>query len=136
MRAQLMEPVTIISLRPGEEIAFRDWHLHAIYAACVSPGIERAPWRSDSTPYAQLAEDLAGIVYRPAVTSADREWLATYAMLRSALRDLYDTEDEITTWLHSRQRLLGDRTPAELVDADRADEVWALIDQLRTGAFV
>jgi hypothetical protein len=38
-------------------------------------------------------------------------------------------------WLFSRQRLLGDRTPAQLIGQGHADEVLALVNRLRDGVF-
>lgn len=59
-----------------------------------------------------------------------------FAAIRAALAEFYQTEDEVTTWMHSPQRLLGGATAYERVAAGHGDEVWALIDQLRSGAFV
>lgn len=51
------------------------------------------------------------------------------------LSDFYEPR-EARLWLFSRQRLLGGRTPAELLQEGRVDEVIAMIDQLRDGVFV
>jgi len=46
------------------------------------------------------------------------------------LADFYEPQ-EARLWLFSRQRLLGGATPAELIQAGKADQVIAVIDQLR-----
>jgi transcriptional regulator with XRE-family HTH domain len=51
------------------------------------------------------------------------------------LSDFFEPAD-VRLWLFSRQRLLGGQTPAELIQKGRADEVIAVIDQLREGVFV
>lgn len=51
------------------------------------------------------------------------------------LSDFYDPAD-VRLWLFSRQKLLGGSTPAALIQAGRADEVIAVIDQLREGVFI
>lgn len=50
------------------------------------------------------------------------------------LSDLYAPQ-EARMWLFSRQRLLGDRTPAQLIGEGHADEVLALVNRLRDGVF-
>lgn len=50
------------------------------------------------------------------------------------LADIYSPQ-EARIWLFSRQRLLGDRTPAQLIGESKADEVLALVNQLRDGVF-
>jgi transcriptional regulator with XRE-family HTH domain len=45
------------------------------------------------------------------------------------LADLYEPQDA-RLWLFSRQRLLGDRTPAELIRQGRIDDVLAAVNQL------
>jgi uncharacterized protein (DUF2384 family) len=44
--------------------------------------------------------------------------------------------DEARLWLFSRHRLLGGDRPADRIQQGRADDVLALIAQLRDGAFV
>lgn len=50
------------------------------------------------------------------------------------LSDFYDQE-HVRLWLFSRHKLLGGRSPAELMGTDQVDLVLALIAQLRDGAF-
>jgi len=57
------------------------------------------------------------------------EWLA------DQLHEFYEPA-EARLWLFSRHRLLGGETPADRIQAGRADDVLALIDQLRDGAFI
>jgi transcriptional regulator with XRE-family HTH domain len=57
------------------------------------------------------------------------EWLA------EQLREFYEP-DEARLWLFSPHRLLGGETPADKIQAGNAQDVLALIDQLRDGAFV
>ena len=51
------------------------------------------------------------------------------------LSDFYDPR-EARLWLFSRQRLLDGKTPAELIQAGRAEDVIRIIDQLRDGVYV
>lgn len=51
------------------------------------------------------------------------------------LSDFYDPQ-EARLWLFSRQKLLHGEKPADLIQKGRADEVIAVIDQLRDGVFV
>lgn len=51
------------------------------------------------------------------------------------LSDFYEPQ-EARLWLFSRQRLLGGEKPAELIQNGRADEVIALLDQMRDGVFL
>ncbi|MGH9305494.1 MAG: antitoxin Xre/MbcA/ParS toxin-binding domain-containing protein [Acidimicrobiales bacterium] len=57
------------------------------------------------------------------------EWLA------DQLHEFYPP-DEARLWLFSPHRLLGGDRPADRIQAGRVDDVLALIDQLRDGAFV
>lgn len=57
------------------------------------------------------------------------EWLA------DQLSEFYAPE-EARLWLFSPHRLLSGDTPANRIQAGRVDDVLALIDQLRDGAFV
>jgi transcriptional regulator with XRE-family HTH domain len=50
------------------------------------------------------------------------------------LADIYSPQ-EARMWLFARQRLLGDRTPAQLIGEGKADKVLALVNQLRDGVF-
>lgn len=61
--------------------------------------------------------------------------LLTLEWLTDQLREFYDPE-EARLWLFSRHRLLGGDSPADRIQAGRAEDVLALIDQLRDGAFV
>jgi uncharacterized protein (DUF2384 family) len=51
------------------------------------------------------------------------------------LSDFYEPQ-EARLWLFSRQKLLGGKTPAELIQAGRADEVIAVLDRMRDGVFL
>ena len=51
------------------------------------------------------------------------------------LADFYEPK-EARLWLFSRQKLLGGERPAELIQAGRATEVIAVIDQLRDSVHV
>jgi transcriptional regulator with XRE-family HTH domain len=51
------------------------------------------------------------------------------------LSDFYDPH-EARFWLFSRQRLLDGKTPAELIQKGRTEEVRSMIAQLRDGVFV
>lgn len=57
------------------------------------------------------------------------EWLA------AQLAEFYEPGDA-RLWLYSPHKLLDGRRPAELIAEGDTDSVLALIDQLRTGAFV
>jgi len=57
------------------------------------------------------------------------EWLA------DQLHEFYPP-DEARLWLFSRHRLLGGETPADRIQAGKSQDVLALIDQLRDGAFI
>ena len=58
-----------------------------------------------------------------------RDWLA------SELAEFY-APDDARVWLFSRNRLLQGATPAERIQKGRIDDVLALIDQLKSGAYV
>ncbi len=51
------------------------------------------------------------------------------------LSDFY-TPQEARMWLYAPQRLLGDVSPAELIQEGRAQEVIAVVNQLRDGVYV
>lgn len=57
------------------------------------------------------------------------EWLV------DQLHEFYDPA-EAKLWLFSPHRILGGDTPANRIQAGKAQDVLALIDQLRDGAFV
>lgn len=57
------------------------------------------------------------------------EWLA------DQLHEFYPP-DEARLWLFSPHRLLGGDPPADRIQAGKSQDVLALIDQLRDGAFV
>jgi transcriptional regulator with XRE-family HTH domain len=61
--------------------------------------------------------------------------LLTLEWLSSELAEFYDPEDA-RLWLFSRHRLLGGATPAERIQEDRIDDVLAIIEQLKSGAYV
>lgn len=56
--------------------------------------------------------------------------------LRSALQQFYPTSEEQDLWLDAPHPLLQGAAAGDLVGTDREDEVWALIDQLESGAVV
>lgn len=51
------------------------------------------------------------------------------------LSDIYDPRDA-RLWIFGRQRLLGDRVPAELIQQGKVDEVLAVVNELRDGVFI
>ena len=55
--------------------------------------------------------------------------------LRKALAEFYGIE-QIETWLKTPHPGLGHCTPLGRLAENRGIEVWTLIDQLRSGAFV
>lgn len=57
------------------------------------------------------------------------EWLA------SELAEFYSPEDA-RVWLFSKHRLLDGRAPVDLIQEGRIDDVLAVIEQLKTGAYV
>lgn len=61
--------------------------------------------------------------------------LLTLEWLASELAEFYAPGDA-RLWLYSRHRLLGGVAPADLIQQDRVNEVLALIDQMKSGAFV
>ncbi len=61
--------------------------------------------------------------------------LLTLEWLASELAEFYDPEDA-RLWLFSRHRLLGGATPAERIQDDHIDDVLAIIEQLKSGAYV
>lgn len=63
------------------------------------------------------------------------EQLLTLEWLMDQLAEFYPP-DEARLWLFARNRLLGGETPAERIQAGRVEDVLALIEQLKTGAFV
>jgi transcriptional regulator with XRE-family HTH domain len=61
--------------------------------------------------------------------------LLTLEWLASELAELY-APDDARMWLFSHHRLLGGATPAQRIQDGRVDDVLALIDQLKSGAYV
>jgi transcriptional regulator with XRE-family HTH domain len=61
--------------------------------------------------------------------------LLTLEWLASEISEFYEPADA-RVWLLSRNRLLHGATPAELIQDDKIDEVLAVIEQLKTGAYV
>jgi transcriptional regulator with XRE-family HTH domain len=51
------------------------------------------------------------------------------------LSDFY-TADETRLWLHSRHPLLNNERAIDLINADRTEEVLAVIERLDAGAFI
>lgn len=63
------------------------------------------------------------------------EQLLTLEWLMDQLAEFY-APDEARLWLFARNRLLEGDTPAERIQAGQVEDVLALIEQLKTGAFV
>jgi transcriptional regulator with XRE-family HTH domain len=61
--------------------------------------------------------------------------LLTLEWIADQLAEFYEP-DEARLWLFSPHRLLGGERPADFIQTGRTQEVLALIEQLRTGAFV
>ncbi len=61
--------------------------------------------------------------------------LLTLEWLASEISEFYEPDDA-RVWLFSRNRLLHGATPAQLIQEDRIDDVLAVIEQLKTGAYV
>lgn len=51
------------------------------------------------------------------------------------LSDIYEP-GEARLWLFSRQKLLGDETPAELIQRGRIEDVVTMVNQLRDGVYL
>ena len=51
------------------------------------------------------------------------------------LADLYEPQDA-RLWLYSRQKLLGGKVPAELIQHGQAADVISVVDRLREGVYV
>jgi transcriptional regulator with XRE-family HTH domain len=67
--------------------------------------------------------------------SAKLQELLTLEWLADQLHEFYEPADA-RLWLFSPHRLLGGETPAARIRDRKAEDVLALIDQLRDGAFV
>ena len=61
--------------------------------------------------------------------------LLTLEWLISEMAELYHPEDA-RVWLFSHHKLLGGDRPADRIQQGKIDDVLALVDQLKTGAFV
>jgi transcriptional regulator with XRE-family HTH domain len=61
--------------------------------------------------------------------------LLTLEWLASQLGEFF-APDEARLWLFSPHRLLAGQSPADRIQSGQAQDVLALIDQLRDGAFV
>jgi transcriptional regulator with XRE-family HTH domain len=61
--------------------------------------------------------------------------LLTLEWLASEISEFYEP-DAAKLWLFSRNRLLHGVSPAQLIQEDKIDDVLAVIEQLKTGAFV
>ena len=55
--------------------------------------------------------------------------------LVDALSEIYEPQDA-RMWLFKRHRLLNGDTPADRIRAGQLDEVLAIVDQIRSGAYV
>ncbi len=64
-----------------------------------------------------------------------RNRLLTLEWLMSEMADLYEPE-EARLWLFSHHRLLAGDRPADRIQNGNMEEVLALIEQLKTGAYV
>ena len=62
--------------------------------------------------------------------------LLELAWLVEQLGDVYPSSDDARMWLFSRHRLLKGDTPADRIQEGHLEDVLALIDQLRDGAYV
>jgi hypothetical protein len=62
-------------------------------------------------------------------------YFAEMRRMSELLTDFY-TPIEAQQWLVSKQRLLGDETPAHLIAHGRVAEVERLIEQMRDGVFL
>lgn len=63
------------------------------------------------------------------------EQLLTLEWLADQLAEFYPP-DEARLWLFSPHRLLGGDRPADRIQTGRSEDVLALIEQLKSGAFV
>jgi hypothetical protein len=63
-------------------------------------------------------------------------WPRRINALRSELSDFYPTLEEQDLWLDAPHPMLGGDAAGDLIGTDREPEVWALVDQLRSGAVV
>lgn len=61
--------------------------------------------------------------------------LLALEFLMEELSEFYQP-DEAKLWLFSPHRLLGGDRPADRIQEDKIDDVLALVDQLRDGAYV
>jgi transcriptional regulator with XRE-family HTH domain len=61
--------------------------------------------------------------------------LLTLEWLASELAEFYEAGDA-KVWLFSPNKLLRGATPAQLIQQDKVDDVLAVIEQLKTGAYV
>ena len=72
----------------------------------------------------------------PCTCKDDSHAASRCADLIEGLLDVY-TREGVGVWLTGAHRLLDGRTPADVLrDADGLDRIEALLDQLRSGAFV
>jgi transcriptional regulator with XRE-family HTH domain len=96
------------------------------------------------TKAAMRAADVANVLnVRPETVSrwnngkalphaATERQLLELGFIVDKLADIYEPHDA-RLWLFSRQRLLQDRTPAELIQQGQVDEVLAAVNQLLDG---
>ena len=61
--------------------------------------------------------------------------LLTLEWLASELAQFYEPDDA-RLWLYSRHRLLQGASPAERIEQGKIDDVLAIIEQLKSGAYV
>ena len=67
---------------------------------------------------------------------ADERFPPNINVLRSRLWVFYPTADDQDLWLDSPHPLLGGDSPFERIAHHDWDAVWALVDQLESGAVV
>lgn len=65
---------------------------------------------------------------------AEKQLLALEFII-DQLSDIYEPQ-EARLWLYSPQRLLANQSPAELIQNGRAQEVIAIVDQLRDSVHI
>ena len=60
------------------------------------------------------------------------------AILRKIAKRLFKlyTKNEVTQWANTKQKMLGDKTPAALILDGRVGEVLALLDRIEAGAYL
>jgi transcriptional regulator with XRE-family HTH domain len=145
----------IVIFRPGAELRF-DFRFGILETEMKLSGREKIRevpsaivWLLDvlKTEGGLQGRDIANIVdVSPATVS---RWVNGTAspglhtqMVIAALRYVVDrlsefySPDEIRLWLHAKHALLGNERAVDLINADRTEEVLAVIDRLNAGAYL